>query len=113
MANDLPNAYWPGWETGKLIGRGSFGAVYEIHRQIFDIKETAALKVITIPQNASDIEEMYEDGYDDESITSTFHSHLKSIIAEYSLMRQMSGNANIVNCDDVRYTQHDGWRRDR
>ena len=112
MANDLPNAFWPGWETGELIGRGSFGAVYEIHRQIFDIRETAALKVISIPQNASEIEEMYEDGYDDESITSTFHSHLKNIIAEYSLMRQMSGNANIVNCDDVRYSQHDdgiGW----
>ena len=21
---------WPGWETVRLIGRGSFGAVYEI-----------------------------------------------------------------------------------
>jgi len=103
---------WPGWETVRLIGRGSFGSVYEIQRNIFDDTEKAALKVITIPQNESDIEEMYSDGYDDESITNTFKSHLKSIVSEYLLMRKMNGCANIVNCDDVRYIQHDdgiGW----
>ena len=105
-------ATWPGWETVRLIGRGSFGAVYEIQRNVFDDVEKAALKVISIPQNASDIDEMYSDGYDEESITSTFQSHLKSIAAEYSLMRKMNGSANIVNCDDIRYIQHEdgiGW----
>ena len=105
---------WPGWETVRLIGRGSFGAVYEIERKLFedDEPEKAALKVISIPQNDSDIEEMYNDGYDEESVTSTFHTHLKSIVAEYSLMRKMNGSSNVVNCDDVRYVQHDdgiGW----
>ena len=103
---------WPGWETVQLIGRGSFGAVYEIQRKVFDDVEKAALKVISIPQNSGDIEEMYSDGYDEESITSTFKSHLQSIVAEYSLMRKMNGSANIVSCDDIRYVQHDdgiGW----
>lgn len=103
---------WPGWETGPIIGRGSFGEVYEIHRDVFGTPEQAALKVITIPQNASDIDEMYNDGYDEESITSTFKNHLESIVAEYTLMRKMNGSANIVNCDDIRYVQHDngiGW----
>jgi len=105
-------AFWPGWETVRLIGRGSFGAVYEIQRKVFDDVEKAALKVISIPQNDSDLDEMYSDGYDSESITATFQAHLKSIVAEYSLMRKMNGSANIVNCDDVRYVQHDdgiGW----
>lgn len=79
-------AVWPGWETVRLIGRGSFGAVYEIQRRIFDDVEKAAQKVITIPQNASDLDEMYSDGYDAESITATFQAHLKSIVSEYSLM---------------------------
>jgi len=112
MFDDFSNVSWPGWETVRLIGRGSFGAVYEIERKVFDDTEKAALKVISIPQNSGDIEEMYSDGYDDESITSTFKSHLQSIVAEYSLMRKMNGSANIVNCDDVRYIQHDdgiGW----
>ena len=103
---------WPGWETVDLIGQGSFGSVYEIQRNIFGNVEKAALKVISIPQSRGDIEEMYSDGYDEESITSTFESHLRSIVAEYSLMRKMNGSANIVNCDDVSYIQHDdgiGW----
>ena len=111
MTNE-PYVSWPGWEVVRLIGRGSFGTVYEIQRTLFDDVEKAALKVISIPQNDSDIEELYNDGYDDESITATFHSHLKSIIAEYSLMRKMNGSSHIVNCDDVSYVPHAngfGW----
>lgn len=109
---DMQNVTWPGWETVQLIGRGSFGAVYEIQRDVLGDIEKAALKVMSIPQNSSEIDELYSDGYDDESITSTFQNHLKSIVAEYSLMRKMNGSANIVNCDDIRYVQHDdgiGW----
>ena len=112
MSDEFKNISWPGWETVKLIGRGSFGAVYEIQRDILGEKEYAALKAITIPQDQNDIEEMYSDGYNEESITETFNEHLKSIVAEYSLMRKMNGSANIVNCDDIRYVQHDdgiGW----
>ena len=60
-------AQWPGWETVRLIGRGSFGAVYEIQRDVFGSVEKAALKVISIPQNDSDLEEMFCEGYDNES----------------------------------------------
>ena len=99
---------WPGWETVKIIGRGSFGAVYEIERDVFGHKEKAALKVITIPQSDSDIEEMYDSGYDEASVTATFKSHLESIVNEYTLMREMNGAANVVNCDDFRIVPHDG-----
>ena len=40
---------WPGWETVRLIGRGSYGTVYEIRRDTFGDSESAALKVISIP----------------------------------------------------------------
>ena len=109
---NIDNICWPGWETVRLIGRGSFGSVYEIQRNVFGDVEKAALKVISIPQNDSDISALYDDGYDEESITNTFKSHLQSIIAEYSLMCKLNGCANIVNCEDVRYVQHDdgiGW----
>lgn len=103
---------WPGWETVRLIGRGSFGAVYEIERDVFGHKEKAALKVISIPQSDSDIEELYDSGYDEASITATFQSHLESIVNEYTLMREMNGAANVVNCDDFRIVPHEdniGW----
>ena len=112
MSSNPQNLVWPGWTLKSLIGRGSFGAVYEIQRDVLGDVEKAALKVITIPQNENDIDELYNDGYDDESITLTFQSHLKSIVAEYSLMRKLNGSPNVVHCDDIRYVQHDngfGW----
>lgn len=112
MATTEERISWPGWETVGMIGRGSFGAVYEIQRRVFRETEKAALKVISIPQNSGDIDDMYNDGYDDESITVTFQSHLESIVSEYSLMRKLNGSANIVNCEDIRYVQHNdkiGW----
>ena len=99
---------WPGWETVRLIGRGSFGGVYEIRRDVFGHEEKAAMKVITIPQNDSDAEELFDSGYDEQSVTETFRSHLESIVNEYTLMRQMNGAANVVNCDDFRIVEHVG-----
>ena len=110
---DLQKSPWPGWETVQMIGRGSFGTVYEIRRELVNgTTESAAMKVITIPQNQADISEMYGEGYDDESITATFRAHLKNIVAEYSLMRKLDGSANAVNCKDISYIQHGdgiGW----
>lgn len=103
---------WPGWNVVRLIGRGSFGAVYEIQRDVFGETEKAALKVITIPENGADIDDLRVEGYDDESITSRFQSYLEDIVKEYSTMVKMKGHPNVVYCDDVKYVQHDdgiGW----
>ncbi len=103
---------WPGWNVVRLIGRGSFGAVYEIQRDVFGETEKAALKVITIPENGADIDDLRIEGYDDESITSRFQSYLEDIVREYSTMAKMKGHPNVVYCDDVKYVQHDdgiGW----
>ena len=104
---------YPGWETVRKIGSGSFGAVYEIARTLPNGKtEKAALKVITIPQNEGDVEELYSSGYDDASITAHFKSYLADIVNEYSLMAEIKGHTNVVYCDDIRYIQHDngfGW----
>jgi hypothetical protein len=79
---------------------------------MFGDVDRAALKVMSIPRQPEDIEEMRSDGYDEESICATFQSHLKTIVSEYSLMRKMNGCSNVVHCDDIRYIQHDdgiGW----
>ncbi len=106
------NVSWPGWNVVDIIGYGSYGRVYEIERDVFGHTEKAALKVISIPENSGEIAELYNDGYDSESITQRFKSHLKEIVREYALMSEMKGHTNIVYCDDLRYIQHDdgiGW----
>lgn len=103
---------WPGWETVGVLGKGGFGSVYEIRRQIFDNTERAALKVITIPQSEAEIKELSSEGYTHEDIATIYEGQLKRLVDEYSLMRNLSDCPNIVNCDDVRYERHTdgiGW----
>ena len=103
---------FPGWGIVRVIGSGSYGTVYEIARDDGIVRERAALKVITVPQNPSEIEALYDEGYDDRSVTATFKTYLDSIVKEYTLMRELSDSVNVVKCDDIRYIQHDdsiGW----
>ena len=103
---------WPGWETVRLIGRGSFGAVYEIQRTIRGRTEHAALKVLSIPQHESEVDSLRADGYDDDSIAQYFSDSLDKIESEYAMMADMKGHSNVVYCDDIQTVQHDngyGW----
>ena len=103
---------WQGWRVVQKIGVGGFGSVYEIERDVFGKTESAALKVISIPQNNDEIKSLRYEGYDEASISAHYKNHLEDIVKEYSLMLDMKGFTNIVYCDDLRYTQHDdgiGW----
>ena len=112
MDQKFTDTTWPDWKVVRMIGRGSFGTVYEIQRNILGDIEKAALKIITIPQNAEDIEELRSEGYDNTSITARFQSYLQDIVREYKVMARMKGQRNIVLCEDVHFVQHDdaiGW----
>ena len=101
---------WPGWKTVRIIGRGTYGVVYQIEREMFGHKEYAALKVLSIPEKESDIDDLISEGFNSESITQRFRSYLEDIIREYAMMADMKGCSNIVYCDDVKYIQHaDGY----
>ncbi len=106
------NQTWEGWETVQQIGVGGFATVYEIQRRLFDSTEKAALKVITIPKDEADIEELRAEGLTDNQIQERLESVLKDIVKEYSLMAELKGNTNIVYCDDIKIIPHKrdiGW----
>ena len=109
----MENSIWPGWRTVRRIGSGSFGTVYEIERDVFGEREKAALKVISIPRNQYEVEELRNEGFDDDNINVRFESNLKDIVHEYSLMTKMKGNSNTVYCDDIKYERNEdgiGWK---
>lgn len=103
---------WPGWETGRVIGRGSFGTVYEIRRDVLGDIERAALKHISIPASEEEIISLQSEGMDAASITKTFREQLNDIVNEYKLMRRLNDCPYVVRCDDVQYIQKQdgfGW----
>lgn len=101
---------WPGWETIREIGAGSFGKVYEIQRDTFGERERAALKVISVPRSMQEVEDLRSSRYSDAEITEHFRDCLESIVREYTLMSKMKGHGNIVYCEDLEYIQQpDGY----
>ena len=105
-------ATWPGWRTVREIGRGSYGVVYEIEREMGSGVEKAALKVITIPRDDNEIRELQYNNYTEQSISNRYKAIKDSIINEYTMMRKLNGTSNVVNCDDRECIQHEdgiGW----
>lgn len=103
---------WTGWEVVRRIGSGSFGAVYEIQREIFGDVEKAALKVISIPYHEEEVDYLRCSGLGDADITRTFHEQVGDIAKEYKMMARLRENPNIVRCDDFSNVQHEdglGW----
>ena len=111
MTNQI-QAAWPGWQVARTIGKGSFGQVFEIQRDIFGTVERSALKVIGLPHNPDEIQKLRDQGHSREQIAQYYSSCREAIIREYSLMAEIKGHPNIVYCDDFRQVRRDdgiGW----
>jgi len=112
MERNYQNLTWPGWENAGELGHGNFGSVYKIQRTTRGRTEYAALKVIRIPKEESEIAKLRQDDYDDESITQYYADCLNKIEDEYAMMAELKGYANIVYCDDFFSQPHEdgfGW----
>ena len=75
-------------------------------------KEVAALKVIEIPRDKSEIELLKSDGYDQKGIEEYYHNILMQVVNEYRTMRDLKDNPSIVRCEDFQYIPNEndiGW----
>ena len=103
---------WPDWKIVREIGSGSYGKVYEIHRQNGIYLERAALKVIRIPQNQADLEQLRMDGIQPEATEAYLERHVEEIRNEIGLMQRLIGHTNIVSYEDyliMKRTPYVGW----
>lgn len=103
---------WADWKCVRQIGAGSYGKVYEIEKIENGKSYKAALKVITIPQNEADVENVYSEGMTDEEVTSYYRSIVDDFTKEIAVMSELKGFTNIVSYDDhkvLRYGDRIGW----
>lgn len=103
---------WPGWECVRVLGKGSFGKVYEIRRfengQIYK----AALKVISIPQYPDEIEDAYREGFSKKEIAEYFKSFVNDTVENIRLISSLREHTTIVSYEDYMVIEHEneiGW----
>ena len=98
---------WKDWKVVRQLGKGSYGTVYEIERNVAGLTDRVALKVISIPPDEQLIKSYLSEGYDEESIRKKCEYYLQDTLNEYKLMRSLGGSANIVYCEDIAYLPKD------
>lgn len=99
---------WPGWKIVREIGSGSYGKVYEIQRENGSWTEKAAMKVIRIPSNPIELEQLQLNGMSRESTEEYLAGYVHDIQKEIELMHHFMGCSNIVCYEDHLIRRHVG-----
>lgn len=102
---------WPDWRVTRKLGKGAFGNVYEIVRDVAGMQEKAALKIISRPTDG-ELEMDFDNGYDNKTVVKKYTDLLEKCVGEYKVMMEMKGQTNIVSCEDIAVERHRdgiGW----
>lgn len=92
--------FWNKWYLEERLGGGSYGDVYRIKRIEYGTVYYAALKVISIPKDRAELNEVsLYCGTKDQTRT-YFDNIRQSIITEINMMERLKGKTNIVSYED-------------
>lgn len=113
MTSDVLKQIWPEWEIDeKPLGKGSYGVVYKAARRDHNVESYAAIKVISIPSDPSEMDSLRSEGLDIEASKTFLHSIVDAFVNEIQLMESLKGIQNIVSVEDykvVEKTDGIGW----
>lgn len=104
---------WPEWEIeGKPLGKGSFGVVYKAVRRDHGVESYAAIKVISIPTDPSEVDSLRSEGLNMNATRTYLQGVVNDFVSEIQLMESLKGVQNIVSVEDykvVEKTDEIGW----
>lgn len=99
---------WPEWEVEKQLGKGSYGVVYQAVRRDNHIQSRAAIKVISIPIDASEIDSLRSEGLSIDGAKTYFQGIVDDFVGEIQIMNALKGVQNIVSVEDYKVVERTG-----
>ena len=105
MINDVLQRIWPEWEIEKQLGRGSYGVVYKAVRRDHNVESYAAIKVISIPSDSSEIDSLRSEGLDLNATRTYLQGIVDDFVSEIQLMESLKGVQNIVSVEDYKVVE--------
>ncbi|MDR1616762.1 MAG: protein kinase [Syntrophomonadaceae bacterium] len=112
MSIEKLESIWPEWKVVKDIGEGAFGMVYEVVREEHGLTTSAAVKVISIPKNDSEVSSLRAEGISEEASKTYFQGIVDDYVKEIKLMDSFKATPNIVSIEDykvIEKTDKIGW----
>ena len=112
MRYDIGMKVFGDWEIVAELGEGSFGKVFRLEKNTYKIKASSALKVLTVPRTASEIQDAIAEGYDEQSMSEQFQEAVEKLVDEIAVMAELKSHPNIVSVEDYTVVEHQdtiGW----
>ena len=103
---------WPGWQIEQQLGRGSYGVVYKASKKEHGVESHAAVKVISIPTDSSELESLRAEGMDESATRTYLQEIVNDFVSEIKMMEALKGIQNIVSVEDYRVIEREdapGW----
>lgn len=98
---------WKNWEVVKLIGRGTYGDVYEIQKKNAGYSTKAALKIIHVSLDEQKKRELESEKV---SLNSYLQETQSSVVSEIYIMESLKSASHIVTIEDYEIQEEkDGW----
>ena len=113
MSVEVLKQIWPEWQIeGKPLGKGSFGVVYKAVRRDHSVESYAAIKVISIPADPSEVDSLRSEGLDMNATRTYLQGIVNDFVSEIQLMESLKGMQNIVSVEDYKVVEKSdeiGW----
>lgn len=95
----LPES-WKSWQIRKMLGEGSYGAVYLAEKTLGSDKSTSAIKIIQICPDDNEIQVLTLELGNSESVRKYYEDAVQTCIQEIKAMVALKGHPNIVYIED-------------
>ena len=113
MSVEALKQIWPEWQLyEKPLGKGSFGVVYKAVRRDHNVESYAAIKIISIPTDSSEVDSLRSEGLNMNATKTYLQGIVNDFVSEIQLMESLKGIQNIVSVEDykvVEKTNEIGW----
>ncbi len=96
---------WPEWKLEKQLGKGSYGVVYHAVRRDNSVESHAAIKIISIPSDSSEVDSLRSEGLGEEGTRTYFRGIVDDFVGEIQLMESLKGIKNIVSVEDYKVVE--------
>ena len=109
MSVEVLQQIWPESQIeGKPLGKGSFGVVYKAVRRDHGVESYAAIKVISIPTDPSEVDSLRSEGLDMNATRTYLQGIVNDFVSEIQLMESLKGVQNIVSVEDYKVVEKTG-----
>ncbi|MBR4204794.1 MAG: leucine-rich repeat protein [Clostridia bacterium] len=96
---------WPQWQVEKLLGKGSYGRVYQVVRREQGAETRSAVKIISVPPDPAEADNLRAKGMKEDEIVGYYRKIATDFGKEIEMLRAVQASPHVVGLEDYKVVQ--------